>query len=241
MKKDKVILKANNFNYPSKEERIETLKGYPKLQSFQFGYKSELESILVQNMPINEAARESNLYWWSECLTNRLGKLQETYIYVMANYEKGFPDDVLMCSEVEKVYKFLFDYYAEVFYYFFFSARDIIGQILGLYYRIEVNENNLYFNKYFIDRIRIKNPSVADLLERFFELTKDASDLRNGFAHRFSPSEADYRSIITESDGKKTLTPNEGSFIPSYKIALNIKDSVKNLKVLMDKLIEVVK
>lgn len=241
MKKNNTVLKASDFKYPSKEERIEALKDYPRIKSFQFDYKSEMESILVQSVPINEAARSGNLFWWSNCLKNRFGKLQETYIYAITCYNRKFSDDLLECSEAQAVDKLLFDYYAEIFYYYFFSARDIIGQILRVYHRLNIKEDDLYFNMSFINKVKAKDLTGGTILETFFVATKKASNFRNGFAHRFSPNEADYRPVYNEDNGLKTLAVNSGLYTSSDEIVENLKDTLESLKELMDGLVNSVK
>lgn len=130
----------------------------------------------------------------------------------------------------------MFDYYAEIFYYYFFSTRDIIAQLINLYYRINIPEYELRYNKKIFDKIN--NVSVKDSAIIFHENAKSSSDIRNGFAHRFPLNKPNYRSEITEIDGKKILGKGGGDFIGSEKIKENMDFSLNSLSMLMEELKE---
>lgn len=231
MKKESIKLKADDFKYPSKEERKEIQKVYPKLSHFGFEDKNELISILIENMSFDEASRYGNLHQWDTCLLNRFGRIHETYVYTLTSYNRGFFDDYSKCSHNEMVNRFMFEYYVEIFYYYFFSTRDIIAQILRLYYRIDLEENELHLNKTFIKKIN--DIKVKESVIKFNVATKDASEYRNSFAHRFPPNEMDYRSAITEKEGRISIGIGGGRFILSKEIVDNINSSLKSLSVLM--------
>lgn len=239
MGKKNIIIKADDFKYPSIKEREIAQKDYPQIDFFGFEYKSEIEAILNEKMTLEEASRNANLYWWDICLRNRLGKLHDTYTYVSTNYNRGFSDDYLKCSQYEFVNRLLFDYYAEIFYYYFFSTRDIIAQILRLHFCLDIDENKLYFNYNFIKKIN--NPDIEDVLMIFFKAINVASDYRNGFAHRFTVNQPDYRSVIIKNNDKKYLAAGSGKFIPSEKIFENINNSLNSLSSFMIELKKYIK
>jgi hypothetical protein len=157
MEKNVVIIKAEDFKYPSKEERSEAEKNCPKLNSFGFKYECEIESIEVENKSIDEASKETNLYYWDICLKNRFFWVHQTYIYVLTNYNRGFLDDNSIYSDNESVNILLFNYYVEIFHYYYFSSRDIVAQILNLYFQIGTPEVSLYFNDKFFNKIKGKH------------------------------------------------------------------------------------
>lgn len=241
MKKNNRVLKAESFNYPTKIERNDALKNYPKIMAFQFKYVSEIESILVQNSNIHDAARISNLFWWNACFSNRLGKLRETYIYVATNYNRKFNNNYAESSDSEVINKFLFEYYAEIFFYLFFSCRDIIGQIINLYYNLSIKENNLQFVRDLTKGKALKESIVKEILISFNNETSEASNYRNSFAHRFPPTEIDNRSVITTIDGKFTLEVGSNESLNAKKIFESIDCSLQSLNTLMNKLNKILK
>jgi len=229
-----MIINADDFKYPSKKERIEAQINLPKFDVFGFNYIDELVSIFKEKKTLHEASRSGNLYWWDNCLQNRFGKLRETFIYTITNYNRGFSDDISLCPENKIVNRISFDYYAEIFYYYFFSSRDIIAQIIRLYYSIKIEENKLHFDNALI--LKINDLTVKDAVIFFYKATKDASDYRNGFAHRFPLNLPDYRSIITIDEGHKSLSKGGGGFISSENIVENIILSLNSLSILMKEL-----
>ncbi len=234
MSKKEIIIKADDYKYPSLDERKEVIKNYPTLTSFGFKYKSGLESLINDELSFDDALKKENLYWWDNCLLNRFGTLKETYIFMLTSYKRGFNDDYSNCSHLEIVNRLQFDYFAEIFYYYFFSSRDIIAQIIRLYYKINIKENKLHFNEDFIRKInevKVKDSSMA-----FLKATKVASEFRNGFAHRFTPTISDYRINITEEEGKRYLNFGIGNFTKSKKIVENIDYSLTSLITLIDEL-----
>lgn len=231
-----IIIESDQFKYPTKEERSEIEKTIPKLHCFDFEYRSEVESILIKKMTYKEASNNGNLYWWDNCLKNRIGKLRETFIYTLTNYNRGFSDED-HSKEQDKcriVNGILFEYYAEIFYYYFFSTRDIIAQIIRLYYNIDINEEKLHFNYTFIKKI--KDTTAKELSNSFIETTKKASEYRNASAHRFTPTLKDYRSVISENNGKSSLIIGGGKIITSKEIVDNINGSINSLSVFLEEL-----
>ena len=90
------------------------------------------------------------------------------------------------------------------------------------------------FNEKFIgkiDEIKVKDSAMI-----FLVATKEASEFRNGFAHRFTPTLNDNRSNITEIDGKISLNFGRGSIIESKIIVENINNSLISLSIFMQEL-----
>ena len=225
-----VIFKSNDFKYPSQDERKEAIKGYPDLECFDFEHKSGIKSILTDKMPLKEASRKENLFWWNSYLQNRLGSLQESYIYMITNYNRGFSDGYLKCHENEYINKFLFDYYAEIFYYYLFSTKDIIAQILNLYFSIDLDEEKVYVNKSFLENISGKDKG---LFKNFDKATEEAKKIRNSFAHRFSPNHPDYRLVYSIHNDSESVRIGGRIFTSSDKIVKNINNSLKKLQTLI--------
>lgn len=229
-----MIIESDQYKYPSKEEGLEAQKKIPYFNCFGFKHKSVLESVFVANQSFDSASKSGNLYHWDECLVNRFGKLRQTYIYTITNSNRGFLDDYSESVPHQMVNHLMFDYYAEIFYYYFFSTRDIIAQILRLYYDVKIEEDNLYFNPKFI--AKINDIRIQEILNKFLEETGDASNFRNGFAHRFTPNMPDSRTKATVEDGKKCLGISVGRSISSLEIIENIDNSLNSLANLMQSL-----
>jgi len=125
--KNKIVLKSDTFKYPTKDERKEIGKLLPKMSRFIIQYKSATIEIL-QNPTIDNAIRNEDLYWWNNCLNNRIEKLIETYIYVIAHFQRHQKNSLI---DLEHSYtdRLLLDYYVEVFYYYFFFYKRRIRAI----------------------------------------------------------------------------------------------------------------
>lgn len=227
-----VILKSKDFKYPNKEEFIKFHNKCPRLEIFGFKHNHPLALIVNDRMPMNEASRLSNLYWWDNCLINRLQKVCHTYVFTLTHYSRGFSDDYSKGTHNQAINHIMFEYYAEVFYYYFFSARDIIAQILCSYFSIGLKENIISLNQTFINSIT--DQSIKSIILKFEEETKDSKEFRNGFTHRFTPNIPDHRSVISEDN--RALNFGGGNFLQPEKIIDNINKSLNSLSDLMTQL-----
>jgi hypothetical protein len=221
-----IILRSEDFKFPSQPEREAANKDYPFFKNFDFAYIHGFKSILVDRLPAEEASRKENLYWWDLCLQNRFGFLYETYLNLITNYNRGFPEDFNKCSDNQHINKILFDYFSEIFYYYFISIRDIIGQILNLYFKLGRTENNSFTQEKFLTEMSIHD---GGLFNSFIESTKSAKEIRNSFTHRFTPNQPDYRSSFDKEKNKDIFKMGSGKYISSEKIVENIKDSLQKL------------
>ena len=221
-----IILKSEDYRFPSRVERDIASKDFPRLKNFRFPYKSGLNSLLGDKLPAKEAARRENLYWWDMCLQNRFGFLYESYINLVTNYNRKFQDNLNKCSGDEYINKILFDYFTEVFYYYLFSATDIIGQILNLYYSIGKEEYDSFTRT---DFLLIIDRYDGGLFSHFIDEIKEAKTIRNSFTHRFSPNQPDYRSKYKIENGKETFSAGGGHFIGSAEIIENAKESLNKM------------
>lgn len=232
-----VTLKSKDFKYPNKGEFVKFHKICPKLEIFGFKHNHPLALIVNDRMPVNEASRISNLYWWDNCLINRFEKVCHTFVFLSTHYSRGFSDDWRENTHKQVTNHILFEYYAEVFYYYFFSSRDILAQIICLYYSIGLKENEISFNQKFYNSI--KDQSVKSILLIFDEETKDSKEFRNSFTHRFTPNIPDHRSVISQDN--RALNFGGGSYIQSSMIVDNINKSLNSLSGLMTQLKEFIK
>lgn len=227
-----VILQSKDFKYPNKEESIKFHNRCSKLEIFGFKHNHPLALIVNDRMPMKEASRISNLYWWDNCLINRFQKTCHTYVFLLTHYSRGFSDDWRENTHKQAINHIMFEYYAEVFYNYFFSSRDIIAQILCTYFSVRLKENKIYFNQTFFNSI--KDQSVRSILLKFDEETKDSYEFRNSFTHRFTPNIPDHRSVVSENN--RALNFGGGNFIHSEGIVNNINKSLNSLSELMKQL-----
>jgi hypothetical protein len=227
-----VILTAKDFKYPNKKEFIMFHNRCPKLEIFGFKHDHPLALIVNGGLSMNDASRLSNLYWWENCLINRFQKVCHTYVFTLTHFTRGFSDNWRENTHNQAINHIMFEYYAEVFYHYFFSARDIIAQILCSYYSVELTENAISFNQLFLNSI--KDQSVNSLLHKFDEEIVDSKEFRNRFTHRYTPNIPDHRSVISEN--KRALSFGSGNFIQSESMISNMEKSLNSLSDLMTQL-----
>ncbi len=223
MKQKKIILRADDFKYPSLEEKRIASKFFPKFSNFGFENDIEIISILERNKTISETNRANNLYWWDFCLQNKLAKLNNSYINTITNYNRCIPEKTSEYEKINYINRIQFDFYAETFYYFLFSARDIILQILNIYYNIGLEEYKV--NSKMI-MSKISESKIVTLIERFSNDLETASDIRNGFTHRFPINQPDYRTKLSDNNGNEMLSFGSGNTTMPKEIVSNINESL---------------
>lgn len=185
----KVTLKSDSFKYPTKEERKRINSQMPKTRQFKVKFKSATIEIFKESS-FETAIRGEDIFWWCNCLNNRLGKLNETYIYVQTHYQRKLENQTEE-SENIRTDKLLLDYYIEIFYYYFFSTRDVLGQLLNNFYDLKIEEHKIFLNEHFVSKI--KSREIKNELTDFINNTKDSYNIRNSFNHRFTPTLKDFR------------------------------------------------
>lgn len=171
-----------------------------------------------------------------------MGRLTETYTFLQNHFDRGFKENHLSCNDEELVDHFLFDYYTEIFYYFYFSARDIIFQLLNVYLDLGFSEEKLNISKV-VKASKSKNIEINELLELYYKNTGKGNEYRNSLTHRFPINQEDYRFVEEISlDGSKQYSKNEGDYLDSEKIFHNINeisrilsDFLKDLKSILEK------
>lgn len=226
----KIILRSESFQYPSKEERKFANKLLPKIPRFQFKYYSAFLNFL-ENGNINNAIVEEDIYWWNNCLHNRLGKLQETYCYVVTHYNRitnlnegdnpNFNTDSL-----------LFQYYIEIFYYYFFSTRDVLGHLLNHIFKLNVPEDKLYFNFDFVNKITDEEIKIEII--NFIKKTDFSYKVyRNAFNHKFTPTQKDNRAKRSISIEENEIGFGDSHVIENKEFVNDINTLVSELYKLM--------
>lgn len=239
MKKDKIIFSIDEFKYPSKEEFKLYSKEFPKIVFFNFAYNSPIAILIKNNKSLEEESLKGNLYWWNHCLINRYWNVHISFISTMTSYYRGFSDDYTTSTKSELINHLLFENNSELFYYYFFSARDIIAQIINIYYNLNQKENHVHFDKNLIKLI--PENAVKEAMNKFLIETVIASGIRNGYAHRFTPSINDLRTIFEMKNGKETLSFGGKNSTSSKEIIKNMNQSIESLAKLIKSLKKFIK
>lgn len=230
MSKNKTItLKATDFQYPSKEELraiscsepIFTLFSFPHIDASHGFFNDE------ENFSPKEIKKRNHLYWWNHSLENKIGSLTHSYALALVNFNRGAPDDLKSCNQENIVNRIQFDFYCETYFYFFASVRDVIAQIINVYYDIELDENKIHFKDTFISKI--SDISVKKRSNQFYLDTSDTINYRNKFTHRFLVTQPDYRISYSQEIGKEILSAGLGDFIKSSDLADQIKISLEQI------------
>lgn len=234
-----VLIKSESFTYPSRGERKSLSDEYPKIPVLKFDCKVSKVDLLTRKVPFEHFDRKNNLFYWNRLLYNRFQLVKESYVIAMVNYRRGFTDDPkVILDESQFVNKWKFDYYAEMFYYLFFSAQDQLAHILKIFYELMLEERQTALIP--VLTCKIQNEEVKTVLNTFAKTTGDAREYRNAFAHRFPPTEPDFRSEFNIINANKELNFREGPQVSAEKIVANMKSSIDALNELMIKLRELV-
>jgi len=226
-----MTIKPEDYIYPTSDERNNIYDNFPKIDSFNFKATNIMESLWEDSLPIEEVHKLDNLYYWDKCLINRIAKIRETYIFAMANYNRGFSDEYSACKTEEVINHILFDYYSEIFFYFFSSTVDIITQIVNVYFAIGFDEDKVFFRQVIN---KLKDEAVKDAFNVFDKETSQTSMFRNGFTHRYTPNLPDLRSEL--SSDKQILGFGSSKVLQSKEIVASIENSLNGLSTLMTSL-----
>lgn len=225
MDKD-IILKADSFNFPSKKERIKISREIPTLKMFQVKYKSAFFNIINRTKEHEDAIIEEDIFWWNDCLNNRIWWLTESYTFAITHFNRYQINKELLTD------KLLFEFFLENFYYYYFSTRDILAQLLNLIFRLNPTSEKIHFNQNFINKI--SNSRVKNHLQTFYEETYSKYETRNAFTHRFTPILIDNRaSTNIKKEGNKTGFNNAKQidyqiFVDEIEIMMNSLEKLLN-------------
>ena len=195
MEENIVIYKASDFTYPTKEELEFASKLIPNLHTFEYEYISDIEALTCSDSELKLIFKKNHLFCWNLYLRNKIGKFQFAYTNSITYYKRGIPskDD----NQDSKLYINLiqFYFYSETFYYFLISVRDIILQIINVYFDLGFKEDRVSH----IEIIKsLADQPVAKILTKYSTQLKNHSDIRNSLTHRFPVNEPDYRSSYRE-------------------------------------------
>jgi len=234
MKNIKVV-KSEDFQYPTKEERQLAEKNFPDLENFNCKYRSSLD-LFIQN---KKSTNEYNLFFWNLNLKNKIGNLKQAYINVYVHYHKLSDKNGEDLNENDFLNIFQFNFYSEIFYYFLFSVRDVILQILNLYLDLGLKEKGVLMNT-IMKKLTGREPELS-IIEKLEQDLAKSSEIRNSFAHRFPKNQSDDRIQHIQTaeiegfnfTGEQEVKPSEimeninDSLIIMKKFILELKERYK--------------
>lgn len=216
-----IVLKATDFRYPSKEESKSINETF--IEPFGFESIHEITAIL-NRIPIKTVHKNKLLAEWDNHLINKAGNLYSSYQNSLVHFHRI----INASSEVDKNYKIVnriqFDFFSEVYFYFFQGMKDTTAQILNLYFDLGLNEKQISFNK--IQKRLIKNNTAVHILsQKLLDNTEKATEIRNSFTHRFPSSYPDFRPTLTVANSSVTYNAGTGKHISIQEMADNIASS----------------
>ncbi|MDO9154632.1 MAG: Cthe_2314 family HEPN domain-containing protein [Paludibacter sp.] len=230
MKTNEIHIMHTDYQYPTKEERRLANLAYPNIEKFGFEDKHEFQLFIEDKKKITEVKRVVDLYHWDMCLLNKLGMLCDSYIFLFTSYQRGITNGFKGKGIINR---FFFEYYMEIFYYFFFSTRDIITQILNVYCDFKLTESKVSILKI---SSKIKNTEFEVIFDKFLIATTDASEFRNNFTHKFPLNHPDYRGTIINDNGMESYGFGAGGATSYDTYMENINFSNKALAEFVDSL-----
>jgi len=205
-----INISSDDFKYPSTCERKGAIKEYPELSHFGFEFQPFTFNILPADLH-----KKDHLFWWDNCLQNKLGKLQSSYIYTKTHYERGIPESEENFTNANYINRTQFNFYIEVFYYYFISTRDILFQIINIYYNFDLPERGVSYNKLTKSK---KNEKIITFITDFQKKIKNSADIRNSITHNYPLNHIDCRTEFDDSSKdysyltlktKKALSPSK--------------------------------
>jgi len=231
---NKKMIKPRYFKFPSLGERKALSNAIPKYERLNFNQINAISSALNREYNFDEINRIDNLYYWNYIFSKKLFKLSETHLFLLTHYERGFKEKILECNQRELVDNILFNYFTEIFYYFFFSALETLAHILNKQHKLKFKDHKVKFNNELIEKI--ENESIKSIILKFNCSIENAREKRNSFTHRFPKNEKDFRTKSSVINGRNTLSAGSGEFISNYEFLKNINESSELFKKLLDNL-----
>jgi len=233
-KVSKKVLKSRYYKFPSLIERKSWSDKIPKYVNFGFKPINILSSSLKGTHTLTEINRANNLHNWNIVLSNKLYKLHETELFLKTHFERGIKENILASNQRELVDHVMFNYFTEIYYYFFFSTIETLAQIINEYYHLKIPENKVAFNYTLIKNTEIQK--ISEHLLVFNNSVEVARQYRNSFTHKFPKNEKDYRTSLSNENGLTKLSAGRGDNISNQYFLKNVTQCSEKLKVLLDKL-----
>lgn len=213
-------IKSRYYRYPTLEERVHLKDEIPSFKRFDF--KFDLLESFLNVEGLLEMKRKQFLMNWQSVFSNKLFHLSETLTFIHTHYNRGFKYELNKNNQRELVDWILFDYYTEIYYYYFFSTLDVLAQMINEFFNLKKTEQQVEFNSRLIKNIGVE--FIKNTLSDFNNNIAKSRELRNSFTHRFPKNQYDFRMKIDEE--KQTLYGGEsGIIMKSNEFFKNISKS----------------
>lgn len=228
-----MILKMDDYSYPSKEEWNKFSKDFPDIIKFGFPHIKEHVLIWDGHKSIKEVKVLQNLEHWDNLLNKKIWNLRQSYVNALVNYHRGIAlEDDDFRSETKIINLFQYEMYCEMSFYYLISTRDILLQIINLAFDLELPEKSVGLNS--ISKKLETNDvfGLSDLITHMQYDLERANSIRNSMTHCFSKLEPDRRSTIS-SDGN-TYYAGTGNVL-KYNEQIDImKNSLTGIRTFFD-------
>lgn len=225
----------DDFKYPTKEEFLDAESRFPDITNFGFCHKSLSKLVSVERKSLKEAEKDYNLFWWDNCLLNKIGSLRFAFVNTYVNFQRNLGYNEGQDGLNGSIHESLFGFYAETTYYLIISARDFIPQIINVYLGLGVKEDRIYFDK-FVSKIKssgYNSEFISAAFDKFSEDLNDANEIRNSLTHRFPVTQKDFRAEY-EGEHSSLKRGNREGYYNAQEIIDNIQFSIEALKRFID-------
>lgn len=225
-----MILKMENYRYPSKDEWLTVSKKFPKITRFGFPYVKEMMLLLTRKETPKGVYIKKNLYEWDAYLSKKIWNLRQSYVNMVVNFNRGLAvGEEDFEDELKVIQLFNFEFYAETSFYYLIAARDTIYQIINLAFDLDIKEHRVKGDEILLKLNTKGHSEIHSYVNKAYTGLKEANDIRNSLAHKFSKLSSDRRGTISE-DGR-SYGASAGHFI-DYPRQVEILD--RSLEYLRD-------
>lgn len=206
------------INFPTKDEREKIYTNLKQLNelSLSVDYKDSNELMYIDTL-------ENRLKFehWLKQFNKKLGELRIAYIITAHYYNKLTLSCKVHIGEYKQNeeylnYRYLFNFYLDVFYHKGFAAWDFIYHLLNIFYKMEVKINSTFNNKVIICLAEV-NQDLYKYFNDVFNKNEEyklAKKYRNDLTHNFPPNTTTYYETkhsegIIETSIKPSIEPDE--------------------------------
>jgi len=222
-----MILKMENYLYPTREEWLEVSRTFPEMGGFGFSYVKDITLLWEGEKSTKEVHQIQNLYHWDSVLRTKIWNLRQSYVNTLVNFNRGIAQTEQDFKDELKVINLRqFDFYFETTLYYVISARDVIFQIINLaFIKKSCPEFKVKPDSRFI--AKIGNVEVKNIVTSAINYLKEINDLRNSLAHKFPKTANDFRSSISD-DGKRYSSVKRKAIDYDRRVEI-LNTGIKNL------------
>lgn len=180
--------------------------------------------------------------------------IANSYVFLQYYFEKGIPDDEWRKTgdrrnsikyfpnfkEEHFIIKNWFDYYSDTFYYQLFSAWDIIGHIMNVYFNLGIEKGKVDFSKA-VSKVKQSNYELWLKLDNILKSPpyEKARKLRNDIAHNYLPRSVGFTVTTKITGNTKQIGLGIRTYVTSKEIVKNILEILElfqeTIKIIIEK------